>query len=161
MVLANSKAGKGRVCYEHLVVWLYEMFSRCMNSEHLTHRQRCIKDAQVNDMEPTPHHQTLRLIPLPRRSGWMDEFYSKIIVDRLEHSVRIGACETDLRDDIKTPFETVGQVPEQDKLASTATWQIKSGHGCVEAVPNGHGHRLHRLVALGESNSPADQEFRS
>jgi hypothetical protein len=71
-----------------------------MNSENPTHRQRCIKDAQVNDMEPTPHHQTLRLIPLPQRSGWMDEFYSKIIVNCLEHSVRIGACETDLRDDI-------------------------------------------------------------
>lgn len=51
-------------------------------------------------MEP-PHHQTSRLIPLHQRSGWVDELYSQIIVDRLEQSVRIGAHETDLRDDIK------------------------------------------------------------
>jgi hypothetical protein len=51
-------------------------------------------------MEP-PHHQTSRLIPLPQRSGWVDELYSQIIVDRLEQSVRIGTHETDLRDDIK------------------------------------------------------------
>jgi hypothetical protein len=60
-----------------------------------------MKDAQVDNMKPTPHHQTSCLVPLPQRSGWVDELYSEIMVDRLEHSVRIGGRETDLRDDIK------------------------------------------------------------